>query len=180
MFPARWETYTLFGQRDDDPWTRRELERGLELLIQEGSSELRFCFFVNGLDELKGKPSDLVSLFKRLWSSSSNLKLCLSRRPWVDFEDAFRNCPRLMIQDLTYPDIIHFAGLSLHAHTGFAELKSREPCYAANLVKEIAKKSSRVFLWVGLVVQSLLAGLNPWRQDFRLGGKTPCSACRPR
>jgi hypothetical protein len=159
VFPGRWETYTLFGERDDDPWTRRELERALELLIREGSPELKFCFFVDGLDGFEGKPSDLIKLFKRLWSSSPQLKFCLSSRPWVDFEDAFRKCPSLILQDLTYPDIIHFAGSSLHAHGGFAELKSREPHFAANLVKEIAKKSSGVFLWVELVVQSLLAGL---------------------
>jgi hypothetical protein len=34
-----------------------------------------------------------------------SIKICLSGRPWPVFEDAFKSCPSLRLQDLTRKDI---------------------------------------------------------------------------
>jgi 23S rRNA C2498 (ribose-2'-O)-methylase RlmM len=47
----------------------------------------------------------------------------------------------------------------LTSHPGFQELEQFDASCAAELVGEIANKASGVFLWVMIVVQSLLEGL---------------------
>ena len=65
-----------------------------------------------------------------------------------------------MLQDLTFPDIIRFTTEKLHSNAGFGALEKRESKYASRLINDIAKKASGVFLWVALVVKSLLTGLS--------------------
>ena len=157
ILPERWETYNLFGP-DESIWSEPELQRAFRLLAREQAPEAKFCFFIDGLDEFDGDHTNLISLIKDI-SPSSNIKLCVSSRPWVLFEDAFKHKPSLMLQDLTYPDIKHFIDSAFNNKPEFVELQKRESGYASELLKDIAQKSSGVFLWVNLVVHSLLAGL---------------------
>ena len=157
ILPERWETFDLFGH-DESIWSVPELRQAFRLLAREESPEAKFFFFIDGLDELKGDHTHLVTLIKNI-SSSSNIKICVSSRPWVLFEDEFKNKPSLMLQDLTYPDIVHLVNSAFYKKAVFVELKKREPKYASELLVNIAKKSAGVFLWVSLVVRSLLAGL---------------------
>lgn len=85
----------------------------------------------------------------------------VSARPhtWHIFEDQFKDKPKLRLEDLTFSGIQQFVAAKLHESAGFKELDRQEPEYARNLVKEIVAKSSGVFLWVDLVVKSLLNGL---------------------
>jgi hypothetical protein len=83
----------------------------------------------------------------------------VSSRPWVEFEDAFGRKPSLRVQDLTYGDIKHFVESQFDENEGFRRLESREPEYARSLTDQIVEKPAGVFLWVQIVVQSLLAGL---------------------
>ena len=157
IVPERWEAYDLFGH-DESIWSEPELQRAFRLLAREEAPKAKFCFFVDGLDEFDGDHTNLIRLIKDI-SPSSNIKLCVSSRPWVLFEDAFKHKPSLMLQDLTYPDIRHFIDSAFSNKPEFVELEKREPGYASELLKDIAQKSSGVFLWVNLVVHSLLAGL---------------------
>ncbi|KAH6962653.1 hypothetical protein BKA56DRAFT_679438 [Ilyonectria sp. MPI-CAGE-AT-0026] len=92
--------------------------------------------------------------------SFRNVKACLSSRPWVVFEEAFLHDPSLELQDLTYPDISAYVKTHFEANSGFKALKRMEPEFAAILMQNLANKSSGVFLWVRLVVKSLLSGLS--------------------
>lgn len=159
VFPRRWRRLVARGILDDSEFTRTELEKALEVLVRATSKDLKFCFFIDGLDEFQGKPLELINLLKHLASLSPHLKLCLSSRSWIEFEQAFKDGPRMLLQDLTYPDIIHYISSNLHSHPNFSELELLEPQYAMRLTKEIANKASGVFLWVVLVVASLLEGL---------------------
>lgn len=157
ILPERWEAYDLFGH-DESVWSQPELQRAFRLLAREEAPEAKFCFFIDGLDEFDGDHTNLIRLIKDI-SPSSNIKLCVSSRPWVLFEDAFKHKPSLMLQDLTYPDIKHFIDSSFNNNPEFVELEKRESGYASELLRDIAQKSAGVFLWVNLVVRSLLAGL---------------------
>ena len=75
----------------------------------------------------------------------------------MGFEDAFGDKSFLMLQDLTYDDIRNYVSSNFEGNPGFAELQRREPSYAKELQQHVAKKAAGVFLWVHLVVQSLLA-----------------------
>jgi hypothetical protein len=64
-----------------------------------------------------------------------------------------------MLQYLTYGDIEHYVQENLNKHRGFRELTRGNPFYAGQLMENITRKASGVFLWVVLVVRSLIEGL---------------------
>jgi hypothetical protein len=51
---------------------------------------MKFCFFIDGLDELRGDISDLLSLILQILMRP-NVKICVSSRPGMIFEDEFNN-----------------------------------------------------------------------------------------
>ncbi|KAI0098831.1 hypothetical protein GGR51DRAFT_537125 [Nemania sp. FL0031] len=158
LFPQRWDRWLLFGF-DSKPWTLSELTGAFEVLVQRAKDMYKLCMFVDGLDEFEGSHNDLISLFKKA-VSSPNVKVCVSSRPWAVFQENFARQPSLMLEDLTYPDILAYISANFDQHSGFAALQKREPEFASTLVENIAIKSRGVFLWVHLVVSSLLGGLS--------------------
>ncbi|KAK4198003.1 hypothetical protein QBC40DRAFT_341612 [Triangularia verruculosa] len=159
VFPARIEVLCLFRE-DYTPWTLAELEQALRKLVLDICPDRKFFFLIDGLDECTGDQETLTDILLDLSSSAgSNLKLCLASRPWTNFEDAFRGKPNLMLHHLTVGDIERYIRSTFHGSPGYRELEAREPQYAARLINEIAAKAEGVFLWVRLVVRSLLVGL---------------------
>jgi hypothetical protein len=145
-------------------WTEGELAAGLKALASHQAKEdrQRFCFLIDGLDEYNGNGSKLVAVLRDL-AGNTAIKLCVSSRPWNAFRSAFESTvPTLRLEDLSRPDIDLFVdgnlrgplalsqGVQQAALTGEAEL----------LMEEIVEKAEGVFLWVFLVVKSVLAGLD--------------------
>ncbi|KAL2060353.1 hypothetical protein VTL71DRAFT_9748 [Oculimacula yallundae] len=157
-FPQRWEEFNLFGE-DMSPWSWEELSRALKLLVSQIHANDKFFIMIDGLDEFDGIHAELIDLIVDLAKSTKNLKVCAASRPWASFEDAFKGRPSLMIQDLTAPDIQLYVYTHFRENIGFNELEERDPEYAKKLLNEVAAKSDGVFLWVHLVVRSLLSGL---------------------
>ncbi|KAH8663414.1 hypothetical protein BGZ60DRAFT_67197 [Tricladium varicosporioides] len=157
IFQYRWRSYDYFGD-DLHPFSRMELIKAFEALLKQDGISAKFCFFVDGLDEYDGVHTEIVKLFQKV-SASSSVKMCLSSRPLLVFDDAYKECPKLMLQNLTQNDIKLYTDSQLAKSPRFAILKIREPERAPNLVTEIVDKSAGVFLWVTLVVKSLLEGL---------------------
>ncbi|KAI1860792.1 uncharacterized protein JN550_011254 [Neoarthrinium moseri] len=155
--PSRWESLCLFGQIPD--WQDSELQSIFHLCIRN----LKRCnaaaaLFVDGLDEFEGDPEDLLSTFKGI-DDFSDYKLCVASRPWVEFQDRFYQKPSLMLEHLTYNDIKDFIVARFDSDARFAQLRRRERQFADQLVEDIVSKASGVFLWVSLVVSSLLSGM---------------------
>lgn len=165
-FPNRWELYRLFGVLDTRPIEYPELQRRFEYAIKSSPST-QFVFFIDDLDEFQGDHADLVDYIRRL-SEYSNTKLCVSSRPWNVFEDTFGSTPSLKVEDLTYPDLIRFVETSFTNSQGYAELRAENEAGAEALMHAVASKASGGFLWVGLVVKSLLAGLRDGEKLSRL------------
>jgi len=119
---------------------------------------LKICFLVDGLDEFDGDYEEIATLFKEV-ASAPGIKACLSSRPWVVFDDIFKGCPTLQLQDLTYGDIKHYVTDKMRRNNAFRRLEEEEPQAAPALIQEIVERAKGVFIWVKLVVQSLLNGL---------------------
>lgn len=138
-------------------WTEfvRAFKRLLKVLRK------RFFFLIDGLDEFHNDESKICELvdFLKSIARQDNVKLCVASRPRVIFEDSFRHNPSLKLENLTYADIKNYTCINLREHPGYNDLEVEEPKYAASLVEEICRKSAGVFLWVTLVVTSLLAGI---------------------
>ncbi|KAH8794358.1 hypothetical protein F5882DRAFT_237684, partial [Hyaloscypha sp. PMI_1271] len=115
------------------------------------------CLFIDGVDEYQGDPVDTISLFRLV--VSPKFKICLSSRPWLPFEDALTSCPQLKLQDLTRADILIYVNDKLSNDERMQKLNNLEPLEAPKLVQEIVEKAHGVFLWIKLVVDSLLRGL---------------------
>jgi hypothetical protein len=103
IFPTRWTNYTLFGG-DARPFTWLELTNALKILIS--MDRFNFLLFIDGLDEFDGPPSEMGSLVLELSRiSPQTIKLCVSSRPWLVFEESFRQIPFLRMEDLTRRDM---------------------------------------------------------------------------
>jgi hypothetical protein len=113
---------------------------------------------IDGLDEFDGDHEELANSFKDI-TKSPHVKACLSSRPWVAFEGIFGQCSNMRLQNLTYKDIERFVVGKLNGNDAFQRLSSEEPEAAPAIAQEILEKADGVFLWVRLVVQSLLNGI---------------------
>ena len=145
-------------------WTSRALERAFTRLVEQRNIPLSICLFIDGLDEYigqRGEESDhefLADLLKRT-ATSQRVKICTSSRPLLVFSRAFEGCPGLMLQNLTHKDIEIYVQHRFNGDTRMRQLETEEPQLAQKLSMEIVRKASGVFLWVRLVVQSLLHGI---------------------
>jgi hypothetical protein len=139
-------------------WPLKQLMGTFKVIVRQKSIPLKICFLIDGLDEFDGDHDEMATLFKEI-TDSGDVKVCLSSRPWVVFEDLFGACEGLRLQNLTYRDIEKYVGDRLGRNNAFQRLASRNPAYAESLKLEVVGKAEGVFLWVKLVVQSLLNGI---------------------
>jgi hypothetical protein len=137
-----------------------ELREAFRALSRENLGNLKICFFVDGLDEFVGLPQDILSLFVESTGKSSILKMVLSSRPEPEFKEAFREYPSLRLEDLTGEDIKNYVTSKLHAHRRMRQLESQDPIAATSFFSAVINRASGVFLWVVIVVRSLLEGLS--------------------
>ena len=157
-FPAVQELRKVPVTAKFSGWSLQELKDAFSWFrISELST--KFCFFIDGLDEYDGVHEDVIDIIMTL-AVSPNIKFCLSSRPWNVFEDAFGGdvCPKIRLQDLTRKDIESFIKGSFACNRHFVRLRLKDKRYEG-LVQEIVTKAQGVFLWVHLVVRSLLRGL---------------------
>lgn len=139
-------------------WTLTKLQKAFRRLATQEVLPLKICLFIDGPDEYNGYFPKLVEFCQNL-ANLRNIKLCVSSRPLVVFDHAFRTRPGLRLQDLTAGDIEIYARGMLLGHDGMLRLAQREPEGAPRLITEIVEAADGVFLWVKLVVKSLLEGL---------------------
>ncbi|KAF2236068.1 hypothetical protein EV356DRAFT_565809 [Viridothelium virens] len=156
--PARWNADGIHSEISDI-WTLKELSQAVDslqrILAQLDEKSIKFCFFIDGLDEYKGEHKDVIHILKRL-TGSAHIKICASSRPWNVFEDAFGSSPQMLVlQDLTREDIRTYIKDVLEEDPQFKRMQSRDD-QCAELVQEITDKANGVFLWVSLVVAELL------------------------
>lgn len=123
--------------------------------------DTKFCLFIDGLDEFKEPQRtqlDLLSTIRRL-GCSSNIKLCLSSRPWTEFVDEFGNgVNHLKLEDLTRGDIERYVTDHFRSHSQFQVLSTQDVAYA-HFIALVLDRAQGVFLWVYLVMRELLQGL---------------------
>ncbi|KAK9799927.1 putative NACHT domain-containing protein [Seiridium cardinale] len=152
VFAKRWAAYTSqnIGHWD---WTWAELKDAFETMMLEASQ--RLVFFVDGLDELGGaekssttkETQEVLQLLIRA-GRLAHVKICVSSRPWLIFEDAFESEPSLKMDCLNRDDTLLY----------------RSPASS----RDIVQKSAAVFFWVYLDVHSLLRGLSNSDRIFDL------------
>ena len=166
--PWRWRALGL-GAHDLDEWTDVELKLSFDEVIRKTSDTSRIAIFVDGLDEFDGPEDQLESLTEfLLWGSKfSHVKVCVSSRPWNLFQDVFTGCPSLRLEMLTQSDIKIYVQDTLESNSLFQRQAMVHKASCTDLITEVARKASGVFLWVVLVVRELLKGFRHG-QDMRV------------
>jgi hypothetical protein len=122
-------------------------------------------FFANPVGWVKhteyvGDQLEIVDLFKTITSHSSIIKAVISSRTEPTFVEAFHSSPKLRVENLTVGDIDHYVRSKLLSHSKVQSQIHRGSELGTRLVDSIASKACGVFLWVFLVVRSLLECLS--------------------
>ncbi|KAH7273155.1 hypothetical protein B0J15DRAFT_574019 [Fusarium solani] len=157
--PKQWGVLSLFDEVTKEV-PERELRNMFKRAMRHISSKAKVALFVDGLDEFEGDLEPLISTMRDVVSHSSSVKLCTASRPWNEFQEAFKDLPSLRLQDLTRFDIQKYVEARFNENQKYMALRDRETGLTEHLVSSVVSKASGVFLWVKIVVTSLLAGLS--------------------
>lgn len=63
-------------------------ERITQAIATDPQIKVKLCFLIDGLDEFDGEPQYLVR-FMKMFREHSHIKICVSSRPWNEFEMSF-------------------------------------------------------------------------------------------
>lgn len=160
VLSKRWELCSR-PQYTQSHWTRAELLDAFAQLSNQDTLKKRFCFFIDGLDEYDGDHSEVVDLVQG-FARSKDIKVCLSSRPWNVFTRAFGlgSHPNFHLEDLTQQDIKSYVQDTLGGNKLFCQLaEGKDSARCRELEDSIVCRAQGVFLWVFLVVRSLMEGL---------------------
>ncbi|KAK3186987.1 hypothetical protein K4F52_004153 [Lecanicillium sp. MT-2017a] len=137
-----------------ETWTLKTLWQLLKAIIAE-TAATKICLFLDGLDEIDGEVESLIDTVKAL--AGLSIKVCVSSRPWAEFIHEFGTDSKrvLKVEDLTAGDIRSYVYQTLTSNSRFRTLAAKDSMLS-QLQDEIVSKSAGVFLWVRLVVRSLL------------------------
>ncbi|KAI1139137.1 hypothetical protein F5Y05DRAFT_339637 [Hypoxylon sp. FL0543] len=157
-FPHHWkkvETYTLGRAIHISPL---EIDAGLENLLtnQSALEGHKIVFFIDGLDEYKGRHTELVNKFFNWTANSEHLKICVASREWNEFMEGFADCPRLRIHQCTHGDVATLVGDRLSTLRSHLILEDDQDI--SHLAEKITFKAEGVFQWVRLVLNAVEDG----------------------
>jgi hypothetical protein len=158
IFKYRWEQFLAFGG-GRQPFTWAELLQAFQAMVSDTEVPRNYFFVIDGLDEFDGESKELVDLVFGL-VKHPHVKVCTSSRPWIVFRDAFGGQPSLLLEQLTRLDIHHYVASNFEGNIHYVRLRTLEPTHASKLIEDLTNKADGIFLWVYLVVQSLLDGLS--------------------
>lgn len=159
-------THDSSGYQTND-WSLPRLKQAFKNLVEQQEVPLKICLLVDGLDEYSGEHSEIAEVFQYA-AKFDHIKICVSSRPLLPFDRAFKGFPGLMLQNLTFDDIQAYVEKRFNDNSSFQELKIEEPGIGPDLALQVVNKASGVFLWVKLVVHSLLEGIQNFDRSIDL------------
>ncbi len=143
-------------------WSREEeLLQALTVIVNQQEVHADVCLLIDGLDEYDGDHSAFLTWMKVLTDPSTKaglrLKVCVSSRQLLLFEDTLGGCPGFVVHEMTRPDISAYVQSRLNAQLAVQCLQEQE---MGNIfATKILEKASGVFVWVKLVVDEICYGL---------------------
>lgn len=160
-FPRIWKHYLRSSTKDrikaKITWELKELKESFSLFLYCALTRVKICLFIDGLDEFEGDHGEIINLFKALPKvSDGNLKICLSSRPWSTFERAFLSFPTFRLQELTFFDMVEYVTDKFREDPRLRKISHDGASESRKLVTDIVRRADGVFLWVTLVVRSLI------------------------
>ncbi|KAI1126841.1 hypothetical protein F5Y10DRAFT_203305 [Nemania abortiva] len=177
VFPECWGN-GQFTPSSLDRLTRPDIIESAfrNLLGKATGGKYRICLFIDGLDEYEAPDRESYwDLAKRLgdWvdDSHGDIKLCVSSRPYIEFQDTFSPCQHRSREQIHLHQL-NRSDIEKHCQTTLSEAKElhgiSDPtkarsfaCQIENsrgyLVREIGDRAEGVFLWAVLVVRMIIS-----------------------
>jgi hypothetical protein len=155
VFP---ETTDIAMGEMENALTLPKLKAAFRRLLEQKLVPVKLCLMIDGLDEYRGDHTEIVAILRRA-STLDHVKMCVTSRPLLVFERAFKGVPGLVMQHLTFDDINIYVKTRFRNDERFQELELEEPGFGFQLALQVVSKASGVFLWVRLVIHSLLEGI---------------------
>lgn len=155
--PARWAAVSQDNGMKSQArrWALDELLTAISSISSLSQLETKFCIFIDGLDEYTGDHVEMCNTIQKLGTRSQDIKLCVSSRPWNDFENAFGGGQELLkMHQLTRDDICEYARARLSEHWAWTSIAANA-CLADSLINLILQHAEGVFLWVVLVTKEI-------------------------
>ncbi|EDN93180.1 hypothetical protein SS1G_09046 [Sclerotinia sclerotiorum 1980 UF-70] len=158
LFPDRWVSLNHAGINMDGSWSKAELLDAFNQLTKNQVWPGKFVFFIDGVNEYMGDPSETARLLKA-FATSAEVKVIVSSRPWTEIKRFPTPLPgqSLSLQDFTQEHIKHYIRDLITEDPGFSNTQIDERY--GNFIDKICDKSGGVFLWVALAVREILKGL---------------------
>ncbi len=148
--PYEAEFVRMRDSRKGISWTLQILNNCL-LQIVQNADQTRFFFLVDALDEYHGEDAVVAELFTRIAERcSSNLQLCVSSRPHIDFRDQFEHHKQLRMESETTDDIVRYTKKIFNQY-----IRRHGDNYRV-LVDEIISDAQGLFIWVKLASNEIL------------------------
>jgi hypothetical protein len=168
LFPDRYEPYAKWEYFP----TMNQLRQAYRRLITQDIVDLKLVLLIDGLDEFEDAADRMEELADMFLSGVGmpNVKVVLSSRPHPVFNEWFAGCAQVRLHELTHSDITTYVHDKIRQHQRMLALAGENPLGTESFVAEIVDSAAGVFLWVKLVVRSLLEGLRNYDslEDLRL------------
>ena len=152
----------------DRSWTEAQLRRALDVLLNQTSTPLHLCLFIDALDEEHGSHWEMLNTLEELfvWSDSPavKVKMCLASRPENEFF-RLRRYKGFRMQDYTHQDIITYTEKMFKTGGLTYEFKDDFVRWA---IRYIIENARGVFIWVKLATHLLIEGIHHGDTDEEL------------
>lgn len=162
LLPAMWKE-SLDAENDKQhavslpSWSEIMYAFSVLTKLSGAMGNLRFCFFIDGLDEFDGDVAEGIE-FIRTMAANPRIKVVLSSRPVPECVNAFDRLPSLHLHHLTRNEIVAYVQNRLGGDQYMERLVRNHRREAEDLIKKIADKAAGVFLWVILACRLVLSG----------------------
>ncbi|CAG8974636.1 hypothetical protein HYALB_00012104 [Hymenoscyphus albidus] len=155
-------------------WSESELIKTLKAIKFEEIHGLT-CLFIDGLDgcagDLRKQLGFLLPWIQSANTSKLSLKVCLASRPMIEIENRLWRFPGFKMHEWTAPDITSYTEGKLREAVALTSSEDSPAIYdncQRRLVWDITVKSSGVFLWVKLVIEEMIIGIEEGFTDQEL------------
>ena len=140
-------------------WTQSRLLEALLNLLKQSQVPIAICMFIDGLDEFDGPGDTVIDAIQDL-ADQTHVKVCVSSRPILAFEEAFGGKPSMRLQELNFRNIKDYARKKLSEPIQkYVSLNRYDQDKAEELIDSLVWRADGVFLWAIIAIRDLEEGL---------------------
>lgn len=156
LLPNMWQQALLAEDAKLSLPSHGEFKTAIETIGNGLNSPLKFCFFIDGLDEYSSNCWEGISTIKAL-TRNPTVKIVVLSRPIPGCVQSLSGFPKLQLQDLIRQDISNYIEDILGSYQYVKRLDILQPGFFVRMCHELTSKASGVFLWIVLACRSLIS-----------------------